>query len=234
MEAAAREANAARLRDFGRELQTVGTLRGFVHFETYLRGKEELVVTVRAPSGGIASARPLLLAGRHEPRSKKAHGTAALVQPSPAARNPELVCRDAVFLVSCYATQARPVVWLRSGEAGAPPAESDRPLFLDTTDDWCDGEDVCCWEVVHELVRETLGPTAAPNPFAVDIACLEHMPPAERCVAAGALANFLWEVYSSTGHNSAPPAAPFAAALLADLRRLVQLHFVDLPALLSS
>lgn len=226
-----------RLKELGKECQTIGSLRGFVHFEAYLRGKEELVISIRTTAATTWRMRLL----RRESTSTEEMKSPPLPPASPCARETEDIkqATDAVFLISTYATYGRPLVWLRSqqqqqtGRTASPRTEmtfgeNDMPLALTATDAWRRGESVSAWEIVDELVVLILGESVQ-NPFAVDFAKIHAMQVGERCLSAGAMANFLWEVCSSRGgRRVSSSVSSFSDRILVDIRKLTLEHFSNL------
>ena len=154
-----------RLREFGKECQTIGSLRCFQYFEAYLRGKEELVVMIKTTK---TTWRLKLLKREGDVTTGTGISTERsppLPPASPCARETENIKTgsDAVFLVSSYATYGRPLVWLRSSVSRSTTTttttllssfgENDKPLSLLGTDLWRKGEEV---SAVHLTLGETI------------------------------------------------------------------------------
>ena len=118
------------------------------------------------------------------------------------------------------------------------------PLRLCTTSDLQRGLVVSAWEIVEELVGRCLASVGCcDNPFRADVPALlaASRTPAAVAVAAGALVNFLWEVWSFTsgeggGRDHSVPGVPssseeYARALFGDIAALCHAHFVALEQL---
>eukprot|EP00727_Mastigamoeba_balamuthi_P006601 m51a1_g2561 hypothetical protein (249) ;mRNA; r:339381-340527 len=224
---------------FRRDCTALGTLKAFKFFEAYIRGKEELLLTVRSRKFRASRDR-LVLPQQTQGIGKLSVGSAGAAAPqahsappspaSPCLREIESVRRtlDTVFLVGSYSRYGRPCVWLRSrcfglgplgGEDDEGAAANDVPLNLESLADW-DTRDVEAWEVVEEVVASTLDLGDMVNVFAVDHAALRLMDPVERMLAAGALVDQLWSVYSAQ--------RPYSSQVLDDIRLLADVHFSGL------
>ena len=120
---------------FYRDALRLGTLRCFEHFQLYLKGREELVVTVyNGDDGGLSPTRseagqmfrPLMS------RQESVGGTLtnALPPASPAAHELDVHNPDVtVFLIGAYAKYSWPYVWLRSINKRRF-ADADRESFV--------------------------------------------------------------------------------------------------------
>lgn len=106
----------SRLSDFLAECLTVGCLRGFKHFELYLRGREELLVKI-FNSKKTQSRQPSSkeLAKKHTMKQKmrlKWQSTDNLPPASPCDRELERDPLKTVFLIAGYARYKSPFVWV--------------------------------------------------------------------------------------------------------------------------
>ena len=221
--------------------------QGFRYFTLYLRGREELLVTVSnqpspsptPPSGGSSPAYAAV--GAWMSASPTAAAAAKMEAPREQASNPNgpppaspavneiaQVSEGSatVYLVGGYAKYKQPYVWLRAQGSNPSPSKSkdakDMPLKLESTDAWKkDPKAVRVWHVVAELVRATVHP-APENPLAVDHSFFDTLPSNEQAVASGALAGFLREVYTSTTDKYTAA----SALVLADMQACLDRHFV--------
>lgn len=211
---------------FCRECLRFGCLKEFVHFSLYLRGREELLVTVHAntvsntgtPSKFSVPPSPIKMMLLENPADKSFHVPPA----SPAGHEGEKDENESMFLLGGYARYKCPYVWLRSCSKQMQKKmtmDMDMPLKLNTTEQWKNGG-VKAWDMVAEVVRLALKPPP-PNPFKIDRLYYDTMADFERCLAAGAMASFLNELYMTS--------PPYAQDVLDDLQFVLDLHFTTLP-----
>nr|XP_015196119.1 PREDICTED: uncharacterized protein LOC107076591 [Lepisosteus oculatus] len=236
-----------RLQPFLTDLATLGSLQGFRYFQPWLRGREELLLTVvnedlgwRSPGfpGSMASS-----PGSSSSSSTSSSGNAGdlsrdeqalllsnrisegyLLPASPSDREiavPEMNCT--LFLLAGYAKYGRPYAWIRSNHerlvniGGADSFVRDTPMKLKSIAEWST-HGTRVWDMVSELV--TLCTTPAPiNPFALDLRYLERLPLAERFLGSGALINFL-EMIVVHGNRE----EPYYSRVTEDLDSLHRLH----------
>lgn len=89
---------------FNRECLRLGALSGFVHFSVYLRGREELLVTVRR----LPTQKQLGAALKHVLASTPIPPASPVVRETFQSQPNEVV-----FLVAAYSRYKAPYVWVR-------------------------------------------------------------------------------------------------------------------------
>lgn len=175
------------------------TLRGFKHFETSIRGREEITVTVKSTS----TAKFAELDAKNEWRPA-----------SPCCR--EIVPQEegkVRFLVAAYVKYKRPLVWLRGHhEMMMEKREAkDSPIYLNCLLANGTGMDldnpVRIWHIVQELVQLLTG---TDNAFEIDWPALEAMSEEERVLFTSGLISF----FTSDLRDD-----------FLDLKKLVSMHY---------
>jgi len=161
------------LSTFLRDCLSLGCLKGFKLFSLYLRGREELLVTI----------------GSTDNTQKKD------VDEFGGSNN-------VVFLVGAYARYKCPFVWVRSNHtqlpSGKPTPSKDTPIELRTTAVW-KTENIRLWDVIAEIVPLAFSnPAQISNPFEVDREFFQHLSPLDRFLNSGALLHFLKRIYLAT------------------------------------
>uniref|UniRef100_A0A3Q4M2J5 Si:dkey-19b23.7 n=1 Tax=Neolamprologus brichardi TaxID=32507 RepID=A0A3Q4M2J5_NEOBR len=209
-----------KLQHFLGDLALLGSLQGFKYFQPWLRGKEELLLTVVnedlvsfcRETGGFrcgSMSRNFLLALQvcmkliNHWSSFCSHREACieehLLPASPSEREiavPEVNCT--LFLLAGYVKYGRPYAWIRSNHerlvniGGTDSMVKDTPMKLKSIADW-QTRAIRVWDVVSELVCLCTVPSPS-NPFALDMSYIKSLPLAERFLVTGALLNFL-EMY---------------------------------------
>ncbi|KAJ3317674.1 hypothetical protein HDU76_001093 [Blyttiomyces sp. JEL0837] len=202
-------------------------MQGFKLFETYLRGREELILRVyserktpqhrnlatKANSLDVAKSLLLLNSGDGVPPA------------SPCDRELEKDSSKTAFLIAAYARYGRPFVWLRSHhkrlvqlEADDSEIDADMPLKLNSTHAWLDGQDIRIIDIVSEVISLVLQPPPG-NPFAVDHDFFDTLPVQESVLATGALIQFLKGIYMMN--------RPYSQDVFEDLQLLNARHWKD-------
>uniref|UniRef100_A0A3P9KGE3 Si:dkey-19b23.7 n=1 Tax=Oryzias latipes TaxID=8090 RepID=A0A3P9KGE3_ORYLA len=188
-----------KLQHFLNDLALLGSLQGFKYFQPWLRGKEELLLTVVNEDLGCRS--PGFAVSRASSRSSSSTSSSlnssdiSLLPASPSEGEiavPEVNCT--LFLLAGYIKYGRPYAWIRSNHerlvtiGGADSMVKDTPMKLKSITDW-----VRVWDVVSELVCLCTVPSPS-NPFALDMRYVKSLPAPERFLVTGALMSFL-EMY---------------------------------------
>eukprot|EP01006_Ploeotia_vitrea_P003825 TRINITY_DN113312_c0_g1_i1.p1 TRINITY_DN113312_c0_g1~~TRINITY_DN113312_c0_g1_i1.p1 ORF type:complete len:264 (+),score=14.14 TRINITY_DN113312_c0_g1_i1:23-793(+) len=183
---------------FSQECFKLGCLKGFKYFKCYLRGREELIVTIRDRNRQQFPEHFSPIKARLLTVVSKGHPPA-----SPCNREPEQVRNvsdsEYVFLVATYARYGRPIVWIRSQNPKmkfgrqevenwacdaaftATDMDEDLPLRLYTIEKWPQKPtDVHIWDIIAELINICVSPPPT-NPFELDWdeAPLKSLPTAE-------------------------------------------------------
>lgn len=233
-----RSGPTAGMENFSKQILRLGAMKGFRHVSFYLRGREELLVTVGSPvsdTGGAVSAEQtvFLLAGYELYQRPYVW----VSQPAMGSLWPSL------FELTIFWCRLQ----LRSASTVLSLSESaeDMPLTLATTERWPHADPhITIWEIVAELVSLCITPTPT-NPFEIAAETLEGawmgLPPTmrgeamtategleltdlERALNYGAVASLLHEIFLSDA-----PYAPHGMQAL----RLMQLAphtFINIPA----
>ncbi|XP_066578707.1 uncharacterized protein LOC136768408 [Amia ocellicauda] len=236
-----------RLQQFLGDLALLGSLQGFRYFQPWLRGREELLLTVvnedlgwRSP--GVPGSEASSLSSSSSSSSEGAEGQAwgeeqmllsnrisegYLLPASPSDREiavPEMSCT--LFLLAGYAKYGRPYAWIRSNHerlvsiGGTDSLVRDTPLKLRSISDWTAQGNLgtSVWDIMSELVALCTSPPPI-NPFSVDLRFLGRLPLPERFLVSGALVHFLEKV-AVYGN----PEEPYYNKVVEDLDALRRLH----------
>ncbi|CAO3633807.1 unnamed protein product [Mucor fragilis] len=135
--------DSTRLAAFLQECLALGSLRGFKHFESFVRGREELVLCIYTNN---YTTKPHVLMPKdvlkaYYPRNKLSQWQSPDSQ-SPLDEDFRQEKNKIIFLVAGYAKYRCPYVWLRSHHEQlirAQPGhieEDDNPLQLQKTNEW--------------------------------------------------------------------------------------------------
>ncbi|KAK9728897.1 hypothetical protein K7432_000720 [Basidiobolus ranarum] len=225
-----------KLSEFLADLFTIGSLKGFQHFELYLCGREELLLRVNnqrevSPTKrGFSSAFQI---AKTQKATNLSHKTQRLLRattlgptlPATIPLDHELNQTQTTFLIAGYARYKRPYVWLRSNHKKLLKLEidptkhkdGDNPLKLVTISDWRSKE-TKVWDIISEVILLTQEPPPT-NPFAVDHDYFDSLPVEESVFATGALISVLQKIYLSN--------FPYADQVMNDIKQLHQRHYTD-------
>ncbi|XP_041093190.1 uncharacterized protein si:dkey-19b23.7 isoform X1 [Polyodon spathula] len=241
--------NKKQLQQFLGDLVLLGSLQGFQYFQPWLRGKEEMLLTVvnedvgwRSPRfpGSVASSLSssssggcsvnVGVPGSEEPALLLSSrvGEGYLLPASPSDHElaiPEVNCT--LFLLAGYAKYGRPYAWIRSNHerlvniGGADSLIRDTPMKLKSVADWStQGTQV--WEVVSELVALCTSPPPV-NPFSLDMRFLQSLPPTQRLLAPGR-----WSTSWRGSSQRCNPQEAYHSRVVEDLDRLHRFHVQSL------
>uniref|UniRef100_A0A673AG80 Si:dkey-19b23.7 n=1 Tax=Sphaeramia orbicularis TaxID=375764 RepID=A0A673AG80_9TELE len=175
-------------------------LQGFKYFQPWLRGKEELLLTV-VNEDLVCVNWTVLDSLTGTVTDTEDH----LLPASPSEREiavPEVNCT--LFLLAGYIKYGRPYAWIRSNHerlvniGGTDSLVKDTPMKLKSISDW-QTRGIRVWDVVSELVCLCTVPSPS-NPFALDMRYVKSLPLPDRFLVTGALLNFL-ETYVVYGNR---------------------------------
>lgn len=238
---------------FGSECLTLSGLFGFRHARFHYVNAGQIIVVVPKTSAPVQPIFDELGSGLLE-SSAHSHHRALLMMQQLVCKRDNKISDTLVFLIcgKCFVGSRpgreivrRPIAWQYVEGSNASPSRL-RPLRLSTTTEIQRGFVVSAWEVAEELIERCLNSSAnGPefisnplllNPFSVDFDLLRSLrTEQERSLAAGALVNFLWEVWSVTNSSnrkrfvSSKLTTPlYLSALWNDLSLLCDMHFIAL------
>ncbi|XP_043933267.1 uncharacterized protein LOC122806697 isoform X2 [Protopterus annectens] len=231
-----------RLKQFTDEMMLLGSLQGFRYFQPWLRGKEELLLTVVNEDAVWQSHYPLPAPNvlsvqcqdqnlRLSPsREEMAGNMEDMVPPaSPYEREismPGTNCT--LFLLAVYAKYQHPYVWIRSSHERFVNVNKndalahDSPLKLKSISEW-NVKSIHIWNVVAELVQLCTIPPPL-NPLALDMKYFESLPLTERLLSSGAVAKFLQRLVTDTSSID----KDYYHLALEDLSAITKFHFQTL------
>ncbi|KAG2211724.1 hypothetical protein INT47_008821 [Mucor saturninus] len=187
--------DSARLAVFLQECLSLGSLRGFRHFETFVRGREELVLFVSSKDhkSVFSTLMPLPILESHYTGNQVSKWKLPELI-SPMDKDLRLEKDRTVFLIAGYAKYRCPYVWLRSHhEQLIQPdhLEDDNPLQLSKTTEW-KNNNVSLWEILSEILSMTIRPD---NPFELDFGYIDALPLEEAVLLTGGLIVFLENIW---------------------------------------
>uniref|UniRef100_A0A3B3TNF9 Si:dkey-19b23.7 n=1 Tax=Poecilia latipinna TaxID=48699 RepID=A0A3B3TNF9_9TELE len=210
--------NKRKLQHFLNDLALLGSLQGFKYFQPWLRGKEELLLTVVNEdlvtwAAGAAPPCPGSLGARQTSRrltltpGRRLH-THTFRSVSPVRLTLELLLRQEVnctlFLLAGYVKYGRPYAWIRSNHerlvsiGGMDSMVKDTPMKLKSITDW-QTRGIRVWDIVSELVCLCTVPSPT-NPLTLDMRYIKTLPLHDRFLVTGALLSFL-ETYLIYGNR---------------------------------
>ncbi|KAJ3141706.1 hypothetical protein HDU90_006049 [Geranomyces variabilis] len=214
------------------DLLTIGSLRGFKHFEVTSRGREELILRVR----NAVEANTPPFANSVSIAASCSHGDGQL-RPGNAKSVRSITDEELYqdtnftsFLIAAYARYGCPLVWPRSPRSRLrehhPADDPTMPLQLSITADWFK-RDITLFDVLEYVLKATLPIGAARSPFAVDMTCFSTLPPEEAIVRAGAMIHFL--LRAKRRSQSLP-----TEEVNRDIARLINISYVEMNAVLRT
>uniref|UniRef100_A0A3Q2QU08 Si:dkey-19b23.7 n=1 Tax=Fundulus heteroclitus TaxID=8078 RepID=A0A3Q2QU08_FUNHE len=202
-----------KLQHFLNDLALLGSLQGFKYFQPWLRGKEELLLTVLSSARGASRpARPspsegeiaVPVSASSRSTSPSSHLSYALNTFRSSCSFPQQEVNCTLFLLAGYVKYGRPYAWIRSNHerlvniGGMDSMVRDTPMKLKSITDW-QTRGIRVWDVVSELVCLCTVPSPS-NPFALDMRYIQSLPLQDRFLVTGALLSFL-EMYLVYGNR---------------------------------
>ncbi|EPZ31864.1 hypothetical protein O9G_004255 [Rozella allomycis CSF55] len=222
-----------RLITFLQESFSFGCLRGFKHFELYLRGKEELLLRVYNEKPDSSTRASYSATGEATKRFQIANSNnidetfVHLPPASPCDNEMEKSTDQTAFLIAGYARYKCPLVWLRSNHERILgvryKSELDYPLRLKTTSSW-KTSDVHVYDIVEELLS-VANNTPVSNPFAIDHTYFDTLSIEESIVCSSALLNFLNKLFQQE--------RPYKNEIWKDMQALMKRHLNEYQELVS-
>ncbi|GAA5805549.1 hypothetical protein EDC94DRAFT_665241 [Helicostylum pulchrum] len=214
--------DSTRLAAFLQECLLLGSLRGFKHFDTFVRGREELVLFVYSDNMKkcLSALMPLpILETYYSSKQVLKWNIPELISPLDTDLRQEK--ERTVFLVAGYAKYRCPYVWLRSHQDQlilSQPDQTevdDNPLQLAKTTEW-KNKNVALWEIVSEILSMTANRS---NPFELDFLFIDNLPLEEAVLLTGSLLEFLETVWVQ-----ADPSITFSDKMYQDIQILQSRH----------
>ncbi|KAI8972761.1 hypothetical protein BDB01DRAFT_457012 [Pilobolus umbonatus] len=214
--------NTTRIVLFLRECLLLGTLRGFKHFETMMRGREELILSINSPTP--STLLPVSLINKYPSQARSFHPPQLMELSDMALKKEQRV----IFLIAGYAKYKCPYVWLRSclDELVVDNlVDNDNALKLNKISEWLN-KNVSLWEIVAEIVTMTIHPV---NPFALDFEYIDQLPIQEYNLLSASLLMFLETLWIE-----AEPTVPYADQVYEDITKLRMKHIHQIHQSLKS
>ncbi|XP_035267192.1 uncharacterized protein si:dkey-19b23.7 isoform X2 [Anguilla rostrata] len=238
-----------RLQNFLSDLAMLGSLQGFRYFQPWLRGREELLLTIVNEDLGwhspgfpvsMASSFSSTTAGSSSssdvssplsgvqptqgPPQQASSNEAHLLPASPSEREiavPEINCT--LFLLAGYAKYGRPYAWIRSNHERLVNIGGTDSMVRDTP---MKLKSITDWGSqgtrVWDVVSELVGLCTIPppaNPFSLDMRYLQTLPLSERFLVSGALINFMDMLVVQCSQEE-----PFYSKVVEEVDSLRRLH----------
>ncbi|GAA6069346.1 uncharacterized protein si:dkey-19b23.7 isoform X1 [Tachysurus ichikawai] len=219
----------ARLQHFLSDLAILASLQGFHYFQPWLRGKEELLLTVvnedlRWPAPGFPAS---VASSCTSPTCSSTYSLdtdyassplpGECAQPPPKPQSPQVSQQHPSRSKDLHLLPASPSEreitvpevnrTLRSNherlmsDRVAGSSAKDSPIKLKSITDWVlTSQGTRVWDVVNELVGLCTMPPPD-NPFSLDMCYLQTLPLPECFLATGALLNFLEMIVVQGSHK---------------------------------
>ncbi|GIQ81363.1 hypothetical protein KIPB_002311 [Kipferlia bialata] len=168
-----------------KDMANIAALHVFKHFDCNLRSREELVIRMTLPPGGVFSTGSLTTAPNGlQPASPRARETARPSHPA----------HEAIFLLGAYSKYKSLAVWSRSDLANIDP---NRALDLPTTSR--PPTTVTAHSTVSLVLCDLVSALHGSEVFglAVDMPRVRALPRRERQLAAGAAAHYMTRLLAS-------------------------------------
>ncbi|CAG8742646.1 6344_t:CDS:2 [Gigaspora margarita] len=179
------KSDTLRLSAFLADCLSVGCLKGFKHFEVYLRGREELLlrVYIDGQKQNSEESDRMIYNSLSLAKFQLSNGSDFTEMTS----SPSSPLDEDLEKATGYARYKRPYVWLRSNHKRLiqlqddQKLETDNPLKLDTIAAW-KTQDVKLWDIIAEVITLSLSPPPE-NPFEINHSYYDTLP-LEECAVS--------------------------------------------------